>query len=146
MSDATFSINHLNGLQFKDFLISICFVKSPVSMLFILASIPSTILPPHCQTLNDNSYCSPPHTSRPSSYPSNLKNHFLLIANKPPAITGLLEILDSLENIKIIELKWSLEFCIIFCKITKILFIILFQNILLALPITEVFIKDNWKK
>ncbi|KOX77088.1 Peroxisomal (S)-2-hydroxy-acid oxidase GLO5 [Melipona quadrifasciata] len=50
----------------------------------------SYIWPPHCQILNDNSYCSPPHISNSGSYPPNSQKNFALMANSPPAITGLL--------------------------------------------------------
>lgn len=53
-------------------------------------------------TLKDISYCSPPHISRPASYPPSSQNHFLSTANSPPAITGdLKEKPDSiLQNIQ----------------------------------------------
>ena len=40
-------------------------------------------------TLNDSSYCSPPHILSPSSYPPNSQKNLELMAKRPPAITGL---------------------------------------------------------
>lgn len=51
----------------------------------------STIWPPHCQILKLSSYCSPPQISKPSSYPPSSQKNLLLMANNPPAMTGLLE-------------------------------------------------------